>query len=75
MITLHKTIIRGFDFPYFTIVMANKENLEDLEISKQIGIRSKEFITKCTQEFEEFKKRRIVYNRANVQDYFAVKFN
>ena len=74
MISLHKALIKGFDFPYFTIAMAFNENMQDLQISNQLGIRSADFIAKCKHEFQKFSKEN-EYSQRTCEKYFGVRFN
>ena len=74
MINLYKTLVKGFDFPYFTAAFATKYGIERLKISKKSGIICPEFGVKCLECFEMFKKE-FIYSVDSVEQYFGVEFS
>ena len=71
-IELYKTVIKDFNYPFFVLACAHKENLRELKISTQHGIRCTDFNQKCKTLFEAFTIDH-EYSRQSVEEYFAVK--
>ena len=70
---LVKTIIKGFNYPYFVSAFVRDKQLSDLKVSKQNGIKSELIIEACKLEFKKFSSK-FAYSRQNVEFYFGVKF-
>ena len=68
-----KTTFKGCTYPLFAIACANKENVHGLNISPQLGIRCRDFISKCETLFEAFMIDH-EYDQESVESYFGVKF-
>ena len=73
MIGLHKTTIKDFDYPLFVIACANKENLDALNISPQLGIRCNDFKEKCKILFGTFLIG-FEYSQESVEKFFGIRF-
>ena len=71
MVEVYKTSINGFEYDYFTTGFFRDTDPISLDISPKIGIRSSKAIYECHRKFQEFKK---VHSRANVEDFFGIKF-
>ena len=73
MIVLHKTSIKGFDYPFFVTAFARDQNMAELQISPQLGIRNASFIAKCKEKFREFSTMHD-YSRDSVEKFFGIRF-
>ena len=73
MIVLHKTTIRGFEYPFFVTAFARDRNMADLKISKQKGITNSSFIAQCKEKFREFSSLH-EYSRESVEVFFGIRF-
>ena len=73
MSILHKTSIKGFDYPLFVTAFARDQNMAELEISPQLGIRNASFIAKCKEKFREFSNLH-EYSRSTVEKFFGIRF-
>ena len=73
MIVLYKTGIKGFDYPFFVTAFARDQNMDELQISPQVGIRNVSFIAKCKEQFREFSTMH-EYSRESVELFFGIRF-
>lgn len=73
MINLFKTTIRGIEYPLFVAAMASSENLQELNISIQLGITNKDFIAKCRNKLAVFLEK-YEYTRENIELFFGIRF-
>ena len=73
MSILHKTSIKGFDYPLFVTAFARDQNMADLKISKQNGITNSSYIAKCKEKFREFSSQH-EYSRESVEKFFGIQF-
>lgn len=73
MVVILKTVIQNFPFDYFTTAYAERNGLENSDISRYKGIKNPGWINECKEKFREFQGR-FEYSKENVETFFNITF-